>query len=190
MIIGQHTVIRSAEPDDAIALWRLYDPDRPRAFLLGPAREVLIPTIDELREMLGRRDVVQGTFFVIEDTVGEVRGCCVLRGARLESEFAEIVIVFGSDDYYASPPAEEVFRFLARSAFIDKKLNKMCAHCLSAEESYRAFLIRHGFNSDGVQRDMVYTKGRYFDLESLSLFQQDVHLEDLRGSNGIAVTAS
>lgn len=146
--------------------------------------------MDELREMLGRRDVVQGTFFVIEDTIGEVRGCCVLRGARLEAEFAEIVIVFGNDDYYASPLAEEVFRFLARNAFVDKKLNKMCAHCLSAEEPYRRLLVAHGFRSDGVQRDMVYTKGRYFDLESLSLFQRDAHPEDLRGNNGTAVAAT
>jgi RimJ/RimL family protein N-acetyltransferase len=172
MIIGEYTVIRSAEPDDAFALWRLYDPSRPRSFLLGPAREVLIPTIDELREMLTRRDLVQGTFFVVEDKTGEVCGCCVLRGAKLESEFAEMVIAFREDCEYEGPMAEEIFQFILRMAFVDKKLNKIQAHCLSCEHAYRQFLTARGYTSDGIQRDMVYTKGKYFDLESLTLFRE------------------
>jgi len=173
MITGEYAIIRSAEPDDAFALWRLYDPARPRSFLLGPGREVMIPTIDELREMLGRRDIVQGAFFAVEDKTGEVRGCCVLRGGKTESEYAEMVLVFGDDSDYGSPIAEEVFQFILRSALIDKKLNKIQAHCLSTEVTYREFLRAHGFTSDGIQRDMVYTKGRYFDLESLTLFRDE-----------------
>jgi RimJ/RimL family protein N-acetyltransferase len=133
----------------------------------------MIPTIDELREMLGRRDIVQGAFFAIEDKTGEVCGCCVFRGAKTESEYAEMVVAFGDDAYYALPMAEEVFQFLLRTALIEKKLNKLQAHCLSTEVSYRQFLEQRGFVSDGIQRDMVYTKGRYFDLESLTLFRDE-----------------
>ncbi len=170
MISGKYTVIRSAEPDDAAPMWRLYDPKRPRSFLLGPTREVMIPTQDEMREMLGRRDVIQGSFFTIEDLAGEIRGCCVLRGAKMESEFAEIVVALDSDAAYDTPLADEVIAFIEKMGFVDKKLNKLVAHCLSNETQYRAYLARHGFVSDGIQRQMVYTKGRYFDLESLSLF--------------------
>lgn len=170
MITGTYTVIRSAEPDDAAAMWRLYDPRRPRSFLLGPTREVMIPTLDEMREMLGRRDVIQGSFFTIEDLAGEIRGCCVLRGAKMESEFAEIVVALDDDTAYDTPLADEVIAYIQKLGFVDKKLNKLVAHCLSNETHYRAYLLRHGFSSDGVQREMVYTQGRYFDLESLSLF--------------------
>lgn len=172
MITGTYTVIRSAEPDDANAMWRLYDPGRPRSFLLGPTREVMIPTQDEMREMLGRRDVVQGSFFTIEDRAGEIRGCCVLRGAKMESEFAEMVVALDNDDAYDTPLADEVIAFLEKTGFVDKKLNKLVAHCLSNETKYRAYLARHGFVSDGIQRQMVYTRGQYFDLESLSMFNQ------------------
>ena len=171
MITGEHAVIRSAEPDDAPALWQLYDPSRPRSFLLGPQREIMIPTVDELREMLGRRDLVQGTFFAVEDKQGLVCGCCVLRGAKFESEYAEMVVAFGKDDEYVTPLAEEVFQFLLHMAFIEKKLNKLQAHCLCTETAYRDFLTARGFESDGVQRDMVYTRGRYFDLESFTVFR-------------------
>ncbi len=173
MITGDFAVIRSAEPDDAFALWRLYDPGHPRSFLLGPAREVMIPTIDELREMLGRRDIVQGAFFAVEDTTGEVCGCCVLRGAKSEAGYAEMVLVFGDDRHYETPLAEEVFQFILRTALVEKKLNKLQAHCIVTEQAYRKFLAERGFTSDGIQRDMVYTKGRYFDLESLTLFSDE-----------------
>lgn len=186
MISGQFTVIRSAEPDDAYAMWRLYDPDRPRSFLLGPSREVMIPTQDEMREMLGRRDVIQGSFFAIEDKSGEVCGCCVIRGAKMESEFAEVVVVLADDAAYDSPVADEAFDFLVKLGFTEKKLNKLVAHCLSNEQRYRDFLVRHGFVSDGVQREMVYTQGRYFDLESLSLF----HATRSDGGNGAAPTTT
>jgi len=172
MISGTYTVIRSAEADDAAAMWRLYDPKRPRSFLLGPTREVMIPTHDEMREILGRRDVVQGSFFTIEDLAGEIRGCCVMRGAKSESEFAEVVVALDDDAAYATPFADEVITFLEKTGFIDKKFNKLVAHCLSNETQYRAYLARHGFVSDGIQRQMVYTRGQYFDLESLSLFNR------------------
>lgn len=186
MITGKYTVIRSAEPDDAVAMWRLYDPMRPRSFLLGPTREVMIPTQDEMREMLGRRDVVQGSFFTIEDRAGEVRGCCVLRGAKTESEFAEVVVALDDDAAYESPLADEAMAFLEKTGFVDRKLNKLVAHCLSNETYYRAYLARHGFASDGVQRQMVYTRGRYFDLESLSLFAP----KRSGGAHGTAVAPS
>lgn len=173
MITGEHAVIRSAEPDDAFALWQLYDPAIPRAFLLGPSREIMIPTIDEVREMLGRRDIVLGTFFAIEDKTGEVCGCCVLRGSKSESDYAEIVMVFGDDRLYESDLAEEVFQFILRTAFVEKRMNKLQSHCICTELAYRAFLAQRGFESDGVQRDMIYTKGRYYDLESLSLFRAE-----------------
>ncbi|MDZ4857414.1 MAG: GNAT family protein [Candidatus Hydrogenedentes bacterium] len=186
MISGKYTIIRSAEPDDAVAMWRLYDPGRPRSFLLGPSREVMIPTQDEMREMLARRDVIQGSFFAIEDFAGEVLGCCVLRGAKMESDFAEVVVALSHDGAYNTPVADEVFQFLEKLGFVDKKLNKLVAHCLSDETEYRDFLGRHGFTSDGIQREMVYTKGRYFDLESLSLFNS----AHTGGGNGTAAAAS
>ncbi|HRI87124.1 MAG TPA: GNAT family protein [Candidatus Hydrogenedentes bacterium] len=185
MISGKYTIIRSAEPDDAYAMWRLYDPSRPRSFLLGPSREVMIPTQDEMREMLARRDVIQGSFFAIEDRAGEVLGCCVLRGAKAESDFAEVVVALTDESSYDSPVADEVYEFLKKLGFVDKKLNKLVAHCLCNETGYRAFLVRHGFTSDGIQREMVYTKGRYFDLESLSLFNN----ARTGGGNGSAVAA-
>ncbi len=174
MIISEHSVIRTAEPDDAYALMRLYDPGRPRSFLLGPHREIIVPTLDELREVLGRRDVITGAFFVVENTVGEVRGCGVMRAARLESEFAEVMVGLEDDADYSTPLADEALDYLCRLALLEKKLNKVVACCLLTEGVYRDLLIRHGFKSDGTQRDIMYTLGRYFDLESLSLFRKDV----------------
>ena len=140
-----------------------------------------------MREMLARRDVVQGSFFAVEDKAGDVCGCCVLRGAKMESEFAEIVVALADDSLYETALADEIFDFLAKLGFTEKKLNKLVAHCLSTEQRYRDYLARHGFISDGVQRQMVYTKGQYFDLESMSLFMKSTAAE---GNSEIAVAAS
>lgn len=83
-----------------------------------------------------------------------------------------MVVALDNDDAYDTPLADEVIAFLEKTGFVDKKLNKLVAHCLSNETKYRAYLARHGFVSDGIQRQMVYTRGQYFDLESLSMFNQ------------------
>lgn len=170
MIAGEHTVIRAADIDDAPLLWQLYDRSSPRSFILGPAREVLIPSRDELQELLTRKDLVRGVFFIVEDKTGLLRGCCALRGASQEAFYCEMAATLVEEADYATPLADEVMAFLRNRAFNERKLNKVVGHCLTSEEGYRAYLVRHGFRSDGVQRRMVYTQGRYFDLESLSLF--------------------
>ena len=171
MIIGEHSVIRTGEPDDAYALMRLYDPGRPHSFLLGPHREVVVPTADELREVLARRDIVTGSFFVVDDKEGEVRGCAVMRAARIESEFAEVIVGLADDAEYGTPLADEALSYIRYLTLVEKKLNKIVANCLLTEQPYRDLLVRNGFQSDGVQRQIMYTLGRYHDLETLSLFR-------------------
>ncbi|GMW02697.1 MAG: hypothetical protein AMXMBFR84_38330 [Candidatus Hydrogenedentota bacterium] len=169
MIALEHGIIRSSEPDDAYALWQLYDMSSPRSFLIGPSREIYIPTLDELREMLGRKDFLSGVFFVVENLQGDIRGCFVMRSAKMESAFAEMMLAMADESDYGQPLADEVFGFIAYGTFVEKKLNKIQTSCLTTEELYRAFLVRHGFVCDGIQRDMIYTHGRYYDLESHSL---------------------
>ncbi|MCP4639973.1 MAG: GNAT family N-acetyltransferase [bacterium] len=173
MIVGEHAVIRTADVDDAPLLWRLYDTRRPRSFLLGPAREILIPSRDELQEILSRKDKLAGTFFVVENREGEIQGCCTLRGAMRGAFYNEVTLSLVHEADYATPLADEVMEFLKHMGFMERKLLKIVSHCLDRETEYRAFLVRHGFESDGVQRDMVYTLGRYYNLESLSLFRED-----------------
>ena len=64
-------------------------------------------------EMRGCRDadVIQDRF-TIEDLAGEIRGCCVLRGAKMESEFAEVVVALDSDAAYDTPSrtSDRVYR--------------------------------------------------------------------------------
>jgi RimJ/RimL family protein N-acetyltransferase len=173
MIVGDEAVIRAAEVDDAPLLWRLYDASKPRSFLLGHAREVLIPTRDELHEVLTRKDLLSGTLFAIEDKEGTIRGCCALRGASRDAFHCEVAVALVDESDYGTPLADEAMEFLKYSGFRERKLSKLMGHCLVRETDYRAFLVRHGFESAGVQRDMVYTLGRYFDLEALSLFRTD-----------------
>ncbi len=169
MITGEYGVIRTAEQDDAVALKRLYDPSQPRSALLDRKRELLVPTLDELRELLNHKESKRGVFYTVEDRCGEVHGFCLLRGAQPEVSYAEFVVMFFEDADYATPLADETFGFLAQRAFVQLKLNKVVAQCLDGEAAYRDFLVCHGFESEGVQRDVLFNQGRWYSLESLQL---------------------
>jgi len=169
MIKNAHTVIRSAEPDDAPALKNVYDAETPRSSLLDQRRELNSPTRDELREVMSQKEMGKAIFYTVENTQGEIIGFCSLRGLNQEVQFSEFVVIFIEESAFLTPAAGEVYDFLTRLAFQRMKINKVVAHCLESETEYRKFLIQHGFQSAGLQRDVVFAKGRWFGLEALTL---------------------
>ena len=50
-------------------------------------------------------------------------------------------------------------------------MNKMMSQSLDTETAYRAFLVRHGFERSGIQREAMYATGHYHNLESWALFR-------------------
>ena len=173
MIKGAHSLVRSADPDDADALKSVYDDQAPRSSLLDQRRELNPPTRDELREVMSQKEMGKAVFYTVENTEGEICGFCCLRGPNPDAQFSEFVVIFLEDSTFATPIADEVFDFLSRLAFDRLHNRKVVAHCLDSEVAYRKFLTTHGFKSAGVQRDVVYSQGRWFNLEALTLQSGD-----------------
>lgn len=170
MIGGEFAQIRMAEPDDASALLRLYRDPAPRAGLLDPKREPLMPALDELRELLGHKEMQQGAFYAVEDPGGIIRGFCGLRGAGFEAAYGEIRLLFLDDSDFGSPIATETLAFLCKRAFGQMNLREILAVTLDSEQGYRALLLSQGFVSDGIQRQVFFGRGRWHDLETFSRF--------------------
>ena len=170
MIRGTHACIRSTELEDAPGLLRLYDPAVPRAALLDRRYELLTPTLSELRELLATKKGDQRTLYTVENIDGEVAGFCNVRGATLEVRSANLDLLFLNEESYAAPIAEETFSFLMSRGFEKLQLKKMVANCFGHERALHAFLVAHGFQSDGIYRDVFQGLGRKHDIESLSLF--------------------
>ena len=168
MIKTAHAAIRTAEPDDAAFLLAFYDQWRPRAALLDGRREPMMPTLSDLRELLGRKEAVQGQFFAVEDLAGEVRGFCSLRGMNPEASFGELTLLL-EDATYATPLADEAFGFIQKRAFVNLHLQRVLAHALAEEAAWRAFLVRQGFFAAGAFREAFFGGGRYHDIVVYSL---------------------
>ena len=169
MISGDHAVIRSTESDDVQRVKKLYDPRRPFAFLLDKYDELTAFNTDEVTQLLTKKKSVLGRFYAVEDKTGIVRGFCALRGASQEVGYAEIAIMLFESGDYKSELADEAFEFLVDLAFVHQRLNKVLARCLDIETSWRDFLLRKKFESNGRQRELVFTMGAWHDLETLSL---------------------
>jgi len=150
---------------------RLYDPRRPRSGLLDRRAELLVPTLDQLRELLRKKnDPSQPDFYAVEDTTGVIHGFCSLRSMHPEVRYAHALVMLLDDADYATPLARESGDFLAERAFKRLKLNKIVGQCLDSEVACRAFWLCQGFESDGVMRDVLYANGRWYSQESLTLF--------------------
>ena len=172
MIVGQHTVIRSAEADDVHFLMQVYEANPLRSSLLDARRELIIPTLDELREAMGRADSGRGTMNVVEDMEGRVRGFCSVRGPNMEYRFAEAVVMLIDEADYALPFTSEIADFLESQAFERFNLNKLVSHALETETAYQDWLTRHQYGCDGTQREVLYARGRWLGIVAYSRYRQ------------------
>jgi len=167
VITGSHTFIRGTELDDVAALSELYGVGILRAGLLDARREPILPTRDELRELLSRKEIAEGGYYTIEDRAGQILGFCSLRGLNAEARYAEFNLVFLDPNDFSSPAAAEAAAFLYDRAFTRLGLRKVVAYCLEHEAELAAFLRAQGFESAGVQRDAVFAGGRWHAQEAL-----------------------
>ena len=174
MITGEHTHIRTADPDDAPSMHQLYVSPVPRSALLDPRREPVLPNIDELREALASKDAMRGNFFAIEDRSGIVQGFCMLRGSSKEVGYGEFNLMLLDAAAYESPLADEAFRFARTRAFERLRTRKLIAHCLDTEGPLHAFLLRCGFECNGTQREVFFGAGRWHNLHTFSLFAPEL----------------
>jgi RimJ/RimL family protein N-acetyltransferase len=172
MITTDHALIRTADVDDVPHLLVIYRANPLRAMLLNRRREPEMPTADQLRETLTRKELRATPLYVIEDREGVIRGMCALRGHSMEAAYAECLLAMRDDADYDSPQSEAALAYLLNRAFNDLKLNKVVAHCLDSEPAWRAFLQGHGFEPTGVQREVVFSGGTYHDLESYDRFRE------------------
>jgi RimJ/RimL family protein N-acetyltransferase len=168
MITGEHIAIRMSDPDDADALYTLYTARQPRAALLDKRREPLMPARDELRETLARRENTRGLFYTLEDCEGRIRGFASLGGMLQETGTGELRLLLHETADHAAPLADEAVGLLLRRAFVRMRLSRLTAHCLEGEHALAGLLRRHGFLSEGVQRDVLYAGGRWHNMESLA----------------------
>lgn len=174
VVTGEHAVIRSIDTDDAPFLMRLYAGRRPRASLLNQLNEFQIPTTAEVIQLLaGSGSARSIAFNVIEHISGEVRGFCALRTVAEELFPGRFDIMLFDEGDFATPLAQEAGRYLLEEAFLRKGLKRIVAQCLDSETALRAFLEGFGFTSRGVQREVLYSAGRWLSMESLALSLED-----------------
>jgi len=142
--------------------------ERPKAALLDGRREPVLPSRDELAEMLASKDAGRNQFFAIEDTDGHVRGFCGLRGVSIEAVFCEIMVLLIDPADHAGPIGRETVQFLLDRAFGRMHLDKVLGTCLDTEPELRALLAGSGFVSGGVQRQVLYSGGTWHDIETMA----------------------
>jgi len=182
MIRGEHSLIRTIELDDAGGLWQLYDVERPLSFLLDRRQELPLPSRDDVRRYLERNDPQHGQYYVVEDATGQVMAFCGVRGGAGEHGFAELGILPFADSFFEAPACKEVLAFLHQLVFFQLRRYKAMAHCLDTEVGWCKCLKQQGFESSGVQRQVLFTGGRWHDLETFTLFRPVSEKETINAS--------
>jgi RimJ/RimL family protein N-acetyltransferase len=149
------------------ALYALYMDGVLRAGLLDARREPMLPARDDLRDLLTRKEIADGSFYTIESETGDIVGFCSLRGINIEARFGEYGLQLSDARSYTTAVATEAHDFLMDRAFARLGLRKVLAHALSTETEFVEFLRSRGFSSAGIQRDVLHARGGWHHLETL-----------------------
>ncbi len=170
MIKKTHAIIRSADRFDAKALMTFYFHKPVFASLLDTKREPLMPNQSELEELLQHKDALQ-SFYAVENKQGDVRGFVVLKGINPEALFGEMMLLFENEIYETEAVLiHEALEFVETRAFQQLHLRKLMTTCLDEEEDLRRFLISNFYQCEGVMREVLFTCGKWHNLETWAKF--------------------
>lgn len=170
MIEKLHASIRSADRFDAKQLFHIYMQEPIHAALLSPKREPLMPNISELEELLLSKDAAQ-SFYAVENKQGDIQGFVILKGIIPEVMFGETILLFDNDTYKQNKPlVEEALEFIETKAFQQLHLRKIITTCLDDEKGLHDFLHQHSYQCEGVMREVLFTCGKWHNLETWAKF--------------------
>ncbi len=169
MLKSAHGFIRATDEDDSPWFYRLYHQGAPRFALLDLKREPLMPTLLEVRETLGSKEAARSQSFTLEDPTGEIAGFLALRGLNQETGFCEVTPLLLDEAHTDTPLVHWAMDYALERAFNVMRLRKVTAHALCRETHLTAFLHARGFACDGVQREVLFSGGRWLNVAFYSL---------------------
>ncbi len=170
MIEKLHASIYTADRFDAKRLLHFYIQKPVHAALLDAKREPIIPNLSELEELLQSKDAAQ-SFYTVEDKQGEVQGFVILKGINPEVMFGETILLFDNDTYEQNKPLiEDALEFIETKAFQQLHLRKIITTCLDEEKNLHTFLNQHSYQCEGVMREVLFTYGKWHNLETWAKF--------------------
>ncbi len=169
MITSEHGHIRATEEDDSPWFHQLYATGAPRFAMLDLKREPMMPTLLEVRETLGSKEAARSQSFTLETPEGEIVGFLALRGLNQETGFCEVTPLLLDEAAASSPLSHWAMDYALERAFSVMRLRKVTAHALCREAHLRTFLESRGFTCDGVQREVLFSQGRWMDVLCYSL---------------------
>jgi hypothetical protein len=184
MKLSPHTTVRFCEPDDADFIRDLYYDGIPRAALLDGRREPMLPLRSEILEIIRKSEAARAMLFSIEDGTGILRAWSGLRGLNPDARFAELFLVFADEAGYDSLQADEALGYLLDRAFFQTDLGRVLVSCLESEKAWRQFLLRKGFSSCGIQRDIMCISGTWTGIETLELTAETFYKQASQDKGG------
>ncbi|MGC8737605.1 MAG: GNAT family N-acetyltransferase [Candidatus Hydrogenedens sp.] len=171
MIKKTYATIRNADRFDAKELLRFYLHKPIFATLLDTKREPLMPNLSELEELLQHKDTAQ-SFYAVENKIGDISGFVILKGINAEALFGEMMLLFENETYdNESALIGEALEFIEVRAFQQLHLRKLMTTCLDVEERLRNFLLNHSYQCEGCMREVLFTCGKWHNLETWAKFQ-------------------
>lgn len=100
-------------------------------------------------------------------------GQCGLRKIDTENKKAELWIFIGEGRMRRHGYGEATVRNLLDYAFKRRKLNRIYLHIIEYNKDAGSFYKRIGFKEEGVFRQNIYNKGKYYNTIHMAILRED-----------------
>lgn len=120
-----------------------------------------------------RKDKSQVVFSIEDKDNGMFIGQCGLRKIDPENKKAELWIFIGDKKMRGCNYGKSVVRNLLDYAFKRRKLNRIYLHIIEYNKDAGRFYKRIGFKREGVFRQNIYNKGKYYNTIHMAILRED-----------------
>ncbi len=169
-IIGQKTVLRAIEPEDAGLLLELINDPETESHVLGWSFPVSMQAQIEWINSL--KTGINTLRCIIHDPKSEnAVGTVALSNIDFKNGTAGIHIKINGNKYKGKGYAFDAITTMVSYAFNELRLNCIYAQILSYNEASVKLFLKCGFHQEGVLRKRIFKKGSYCDVYVFSILK-------------------
>jgi hypothetical protein len=177
MLEGHKVSVRAIEDFDLKTFFQWSRQSKERSFFLDEKNDVTVISYIQLEKEYREKKslaMIPPLPMVIEKSDGPVLGFLRMAVNVGENMNSFLSIAFLEKEHFFSAEGQEAGVLILDYLFKKKNLYRVWTKVIEEESDCLDYLLRLGFQLEGIQRRQVYLRGRYLDLCELGLLRDEV----------------
>ncbi len=168
---GENVSLRPIKLDDAPRFVRWLKDEEVRKFLSANPKEISLKEEKEWIKSLAKKKKSEKHFAI--DTKENIHIGSLSLSLNLKNKSAELGILIGDKNYWGKGYGAEATQLLLNYGFTKIRLHRIGLGVYAYNKRAINLYKKLGFKNEGVKREAIFWKGKFYDLIQMGILQKE-----------------